>query len=466
MRHVSTRGAAPPASFAEVLLAGTAPDGGLYLPERLPAWCAADFAALSGLDYAETAARVLAPFTAGTFDLDDLRAMAREAYAGFDHAAVAPLVQIGPDEFLLELFHGPTLAFKDFALQLLGRMFERQLQRTGRRITVVGATSGDTGSAAIHALAGRRNIAVVILHPHGRVSEVQRRQMTTVDAPNVLNIAVRGTFDDCQRLVKALFVDVRLRAELDLAAVNSINWARIAAQSVYYVFAALRLGGLARPLLFSVPTGNFGDVYAGHVARRTGLPMRGLVIATNENDILARFLETGRYEPTAVRPTITPAMDIQVASNFERLLFELFDGDGAAVARRLRELGECGHFSVPPSVLARARELFRAGRADQEETRRTIAAVHRESGVVIDPHTAVAVAVGRRLRGAGEGPLVHLATAHPAKFPETVRGVLGIEPELPPAWADLFARREHMLVLDADLAAIAAAVRQHAERAA
>ncbi|GBD41564.1 Threonine synthase [bacterium HR39] len=344
-------------------------------------------------------------------------------------------------------------------------MFERALSESGRRITVVGATSGDTGSAAIHALAGRRNIAVVILHPHGRVSEVQRRQMTTVTAPNVLNVAVRGTFDDCQRLVKQLFADARLREELGLAAVNSINWARIAAQSVYYAFAAVRLGGLARPVLFSVPTGNFGDVYAGHVARRMGLPLRGLVVATNENDILARFLETGRYEPAGVRPTITPAMDIQVASNFERLLFELFDGDGAAVAAAFRELAERGGFSVPAFVLARARALFRAGRADQEETRRTIAAVHREAGVVIDPHTAVAVAVGRRLRGAGEGPLVHLATAHPAKFPDTVREVLGIRPALPPAWRDLFEREERCMVLDPDPAAIAAAVREHAERA-
>ncbi len=462
IRYVSTRGGDGPHGFETVLLTGTARDGGLFVPDRLPAWAPADFAALAGLDYAETAARMIAPFVADTFDAEELRALCREAYAGFDHAAVAPLVQLDADTFLLELFHGPTLAFKDFALQLLGRMFERVLERREGRLAVVGATSGDTGAAAIHALAGRRRITVAILHPHGRVSPVQRRQMTTVEAPNVLNIAVRGSFDDCQRLVKALFADRALADELHLAAVNSINWARIVAQTVYYAWAAVRLGAPARPPLFAVPTGNFGDVYAGHVARRMGLPVRTLVIATNENDILARFLATGHYRPRRPVATDSPAMDIQVASNFERLLFELADGDGARVAGWMAELAERGAFRVPPAVLARARALFRADRADREETRTTIAHIFRESGVMVDPHTAVGIAVGRRLRAAGEGPLVCLATAHPAKFPDAVAAALGERPVLPPAWRDLVRREERFLVLDPDLEAVRAAVRRHA----
>ncbi len=460
--YVSTRGGEPPRRFQEVLLAGTAADGGLYVPGAWPRWSEAEFAALAGLDYAETAARVIFPFLADSFTLEELRALCREAYAGFNHAAVAPLVQLDADTFLLELFHGPTLAFKDFALQLLGRLFERALARHDHKLAIVGATSGDTGSAAIHALAGRARITVAILHPHGRVSPIQRRQMTTVAAPNVLNIAIRGSFDDCQRLVKALFADAALRAELPLAAVNSINWARIVAQAAYYVWAAVRLGALARPAVFAVPTGNFGDVYAGHVARRMGLPLRTLVVATNENDILARFFATGTYRPARVVATDTPSMDIQLASNFERLLFELADGDGARVRGWMQALAEEGAFEVPAAVRARACALFRAGRADRAETRATIARVHRESGVVVDPHTAVGIAVGRRLRLAGEGPLVCLATAHPAKFPEVVEAVLGQRPQLPPAWADLAQREERFLVLDADLAAVREAVRRHA----
>ena len=458
--HVSTRGGAGRRGFEEVLLAGLAEDGGLFLPEDWPRFPREALAALSGLSYPETATRLLRPFVEDCFDEAELAELCARAYAGFAHAATAPLVQIAPDDWLLELFHGPTLAFKDFALQLLGLMFERVLARRGRSITIVGATSGDTGSAAIHAVAGRANMRIVVLHPHERVSAVQRRQMTTVDADNVFNIAVRGTFDDCQALVKAMFADAAFRREQDLAAVNSINWARILAQAVYYVHAALRLGGLERPPVFAVPTGNFGDVYAGYVARRIGLPVRRLIVATNRNDILARFFETGVYRLGEVVPTVTPSMDIQVASNFERLLFDLEDGDGARVRRALENFAKTGELAVEPERMARLGELFRAGRASEEETRAAIRRVFEESGQVIDPHTAVGVEVGRRLRRPGEGPLVCLATAHPAKFPETVTEATGRRPTLPPHLADLVTREERFVVLDADLAAVQEFVRR------
>ncbi len=458
--HVSTRGGAGRRGFEEVLLAGLAEDGGLFLPEDWPRFPREALAALSGLSYPETANRLLRPFVEDCFDEAELAELCARAYAGFAHAATAPLVQIAPDDWLLELFHGPTLAFKDFALQLLGLMFERVLARRGRSITIVGATSGDTGSAAIHAVAGRANMRIVVLHPHERVSAVQRRQMTTVGADNVFNIAVRGTFDDCQALVKAMFADAAFRREQDLAAVNSINWARILAQAVYYVHAALRLGGLERPPVFAVPTGNFGDVYAGYVARRIGLPVRRLIVATNRNDILARFFETGIYRLGEVVPTVTPSMDIQVASNFERLLFDLEDGDGARVRRALENFTKTGELAVEPGRMARLGELFRAGRASEEETRAAIRRVFEESGQVIDPHTAVGVEVGRRLRRPGEGPLVCLATAHPAKFPETVTEATGRRPTLPPHLADLVTREERFVVLDADLAAVQEFVRR------
>ncbi|HFA60060.1 MAG TPA: threonine synthase [Rhodospirillales bacterium] len=460
MAHVSTRGGAGRRGFEEVLLAGLAEDGGLFLPEQWPRFSREALAELNGLSYPETATRLLRPFVEDCFDEAELAELCARAYAGFAHAATAPLVQIAPDDWLLELFHGPTLAFKDFALQLLGLMFERVLARRGRSITIVGATSGDTGSAAIHAVAGRANMRIVVLHPHERVSAVQRRQMTTVDADNVFNIAVRGTFDDCQALVKAMFADAAFRREQDLAAVNSINWARILAQTVYYVHAALRLGGLERPPVFAVPTGNFGDVYAGYVARRIGLPVRRLIVATNRNDILARFFETGVYRLGEVVPTVTPSMDIQVASNFERLLFDLEDGDGARVRRALENFAKTGELAVEPERMARLGELFRAGRATEEETRAAIRRVFEESGQVVDPHTAVGVEVGRRLRRPGEGPLVCLATAHPAKFPETVTEATGRRPTLPPHLADLMTREERFVVLDADLAAVQEFVRR------
>ena len=459
--YVSTRGAAGRRSFEEALLAGLAEDGGLFLPERWPWLAAADLAALDGASYAATAAAVLAPFTSGCFTAAELRAMCEEAYAGFAHPAVAPLRQLDRSLWLLELFHGPTLAFKDFALQLLARMFERVLERRGGTLTILGATSGDTGSAAIRAVAGRARMRIVILHPHGRISPVQRRQMTTVDAPNVANLAIEGTFDDCQDLVKALFADPAFRAEQSLAAINSINWARIAAQAAYYVYAALRLGGLARPVGFCVPTGNFGDVYAGHVARHLGLPLDRLILATNENDILARFLATGTYAAGAVRATSSPSMDIQVASNFERLLFELLDGDGRALAELMARFARERRLVLDADRLARARALLEGGAAEEGLVAATIAGWYRASSgdVLLDPHTAVGVAVAERLRGERTAPLVVLATAHPAKFPDAVEAASGVRPRLPAHLADLESRPERLVVLPADVAAVRAHIR-------
>lgn len=459
MRYISTRGGAGRRSFEEVLLAGLAEDGGLFVPESWPQVRPEVWAELAHCDYPQTAARILEPFIGDTFSAEELHAICREAYRGFTHAATAPLVQLAPDDWLLELFHGPTLAFKDFALQVLGRMFEIVLKRRGHALTIIGATSGDTGSAAIHAIAGRERMAIIILHPHERISPVQRRQMTTVDAANVLNLAVRGTFDDCQALIKALFADEALRNELQLAAINSINWARIVAQAAYYVYAGLRLGGSSRPPTFAVPTGNFGDVYAGHVARRIGLPVRRLVVATNRNDILARFFATGVYERGEVLPTRSPSMDIQVASNFERLLFELEDQDGARVRAQMAQFAETGRLVVEPWRHARCHAGFAASRADEDTVLQTIREVYAATGMIIDPHTAVGVAVGRQLRRAGEGPLICLATAHPAKFPDAVREAIGILPPTPPQLRDLDARPERFEVVPRDREVIAARIR-------
>ncbi len=459
--YVSTRGRAGRRSFEEVLLAGLAEDGGLFVPETWPQLPAERLWALRRADYPTTTAAVLAPFAAGCFEEAELAALAREAYAGFAHPATAPLRQLDPGFWLLELFHGPTLAFKDFALQLLARLFERVLARTGRTLTIVGATSGDTGSAAIAAIAGRAGMRIVVLHPKDRVSPVQRRQMTTVEAPNVANLAIEGTFDDCQDIVKALFADPGFRAEQRLAAINSINWARIAAQAAYYVYAALRLGAPERPVAFCVPTGNFGDVYAGHVARRTGLPVAGLIVATNRNDILARFLETGTYAAGPVVPTSSPSMDIQVASNFERLLFELLDGDGAAVAELMARFARERRFTLDAPRLLRARALFAGGAADEAATFERIAWWYRATGgtVLLDPHTAVGAAVAERLRAAIPSPLVLLATAHPAKFPEAVERACGVHPALPTSMSDLFERPERYTTLPADPAAVKAFIR-------
>ncbi len=463
IRYRSTRGGERGVGFAEVLLSGLARDGGLYVPERWPRWSRQELRGLEGCDYAATAAALLAPFTAGCFARDELSALCREAYRGFAHPAVAPLVQIGPDEWLLELFHGPTLAFKDFALQLLGRLFDRLLARRDLGVTVIGATSGDTGSAALHALAGLPRIRAVILHPHERISPLQRRQMTTLTASNVTNIAIRGTFDDCQALVKAMFRDQPFRARHRLAAVNSINWARIAAQIPYYVYAALRLGAPRRPIAFVVPTGNFGNIYAAYAAARIGLPLAGLVLATNDNDILARFFASGRYERGSVRPTLSPSMDIQVASNFERLLFDLMGRDGRRVARLMEGFATTGRIAVPERVLARARAHFRSGRASEQRTLDAIRRLYEESGVIVDPHTAVGLAVARELDGELPRPLVHVATAHPAKFEEAILRAIGRSPEKPTALVRLERLEERFLVLDNDLEAVKRAVAEAAE---
>ena len=453
--YVSTRGRAGKRSFEEVLLAGLAEDGGLFVPES---WPTLDLTRLGGLSYAETTAAVLAPFVEGCFEEAELLDLVRDAYAGFSHPAVTPLRHIDHDEWVMELFHGPTLAFKDLALQILGRMFERVLQRRGEHITIVGATSGDTGSAAIQGCADRDNMRICILHPLGRVTEVQRRQMTTVSAGNVRNLAVRGTFDDCQALVKAMFNDGAYRSEMRLAAVNSINWARLAAQAAYYVYAGLRL---AQPLTFSVPTGNFGDVYAGYIAHRMGLPVRRLVVATNRNDILARFFSTGRYASDAVHPTMSPSMDIQVASNFERLLFEMMGRDGAEVARTMESFADDGFFELAPDRLASVAGLLVSDRVDEAETRAMIEAMMRNWSYVVDPHTAVGVAAGRRQRVEGS-PLVTLATAHPAKFPRAMEDAAGIRVALPEPMSDLMEKTERFCEVENDLEAVKSAIRDWA----
>ncbi len=462
MRYVSTRGRAPVLDFEGVLLAGLASDGGLYVPERWPSLTRDELAAFRGRDYADVAHAIISRFTGETIEPPALRSIVDDAYAGFGHTAVAPLAQLGPNHWLLELFHGPTLAFKDIALQVLGRLYDHFLERHDTRITIVGATSGDTGSAAIEAIRGRERASIFILHPAGRVSEVQRRQMTTADAGNVHNIAIDGTFDDCQAMLKTMFNDRAFRDELRLSGVNSINWARIVPQVVYYVTSALALGGPGVPVSFSVPSGNFGDVFAGFVAQRMGLPVERLVVASNENDILTRALTTGDHQLTEVTPTLSPSMDIQVSSNFERLLFEMHDRDAECTAALMGQLAEHRAFRIGDEAAASVRSLFHAGRCTQRETLETMAAVHRDTGIVVDPHTAVGVAVAQRLRGARETPMVTLATAHPAKFPDAVERAIGIRPALPGPLADLHEREERCTMLPNDLPAVMDHIRAHA----
>ncbi|MCB2093909.1 MAG: threonine synthase [Rhodobacteraceae bacterium] len=462
MRYVSTRGRAPALSFGEAMLTGLARDGGLYVPETVPALEARDIAALAGLSYESAAFRVMRPFVSGSFSDEELRAAIASAYAGFDHAARAPLVQLGANHFLAELFHGPTLAFKDFAMQLIGQLFQIALARDGRRVTIVGATSGDTGSAAIEAFRGLENVDVFILFPHGRVSEVQRRQMTTPGEANVHALAVDGDFDDCQNRLKDMFNDFAFRDAVGLAGVNSINWARVLAQVVYYFTSAVSLGAPHRPVRFTVPTGNFGDVFAGYIARRMGLPIDRLVIATNQNDILHRCLTTGRYQMEGVVASISPSMDIQISSNFERALFEAYGRDGAAVAQVMAELKASGGFAVSQGALQFLREIFVSGRASEAETAAAIAGQLAASGDLLCPHSAVAVKVaGAHL---GDVPMITLATAHPAKFPEAVEAACGIRPQLPPRMADLFERPERVTRVANDLAALQAAIHERRHR--
>ncbi|MEZ5912778.1 MAG: threonine synthase [Paracoccaceae bacterium] len=462
MRYISTRGQAPELSFEEAMLSGLARDGGLYVPESVPVLLHDEIAALAGLSYEEVAFRVMRPFIGDTFTDAEFRGLIDKAYAGFDHAARAPLVQLAPNHFLLELFHGPTLAFKDFAMQLIGQLFQASLARSGRRITIVGATSGDTGSAAIEAFRGLDNVDVIILFPHGRVSEVQRRQMTTPAEANVHALAVDGDFDDCQARLKDMFNDFAFRDAVGLAGVNSINWARVLAQVVYYFTSAVALGAPHREVMFTVPTGNFGDIFAGSIANAMGLPIRKLVIATNQNDILHRCLTTGRYQMEGVRPSISPSMDIQISSNFERALFGAYDRDGAAVAALMEEMKATGGFSVRQDALSWLRTTYASGRVSEDETRATIRAERLASGELLCPHSAVGVKVAQD--HLEEVPMITLATAHPAKFPDAVEKATGLRPALPPRMADLFDRPERVARVPNDLAALQALIRERTQR--
>ncbi|MGX5735544.1 threonine synthase [Bosea thiooxidans] len=463
MLHVSTRGEAPALSFSDALLTGLARDGGLYLPQSWPKLAATEVAGFAGKPYTAVAERVLGLLSDGDIEGGALSGMIGQAYAGFRHPAVCPLTQIGDNLFVLELFHGPTLAFKDVAMQLLGRLMDHVLGLRGQRATIVGATSGDTGGAAIDAFKGLKSVDVFILYPQGRVSDVQRRQMTTVDAPNVHAIAVEGTFDDCQNLVKAMFNHHAFRDEIGLSGVNSINWARIAAQVVYYFTSAVSLGGPGRKVSFTVPTGNFGDILAGWVAKQMGLPVERLVVATNSNDILARTLETGVYEMRGVAATTSPSMDIQISSNFERLLFEAHGRDGAAVRRLMQSLTQSGRFEIGPEPLARIRGEFDATAQSEDEVAAEIRKSWTEAGYLLDPHTAIGVGAARQaLKRDPATPMIVLGTAHPAKFPAAVKAASGVEPVLPAHLADLMERRERRTLLPNDLGKVEAFVREHA----
>ena len=461
MRYISTRGTAPTLDFAEVTLAGLASDGGLYVPEHWPQLTSAEIAAMRGLPYAELAARVMQPFVGECLTPDRLRELCEQAYGRFAHCAVTPLKQLDESQWLLELFHGPTLAFKDVALQLLGLLFEEFLARDGSRLTIVGATSGDTGSAAIDAVAGRDNVEIFMLHPSGRVSDVQRRQMTTVLAPNVHNIAIDGSFDDAQAMVKRIFADGEVTGRHRIGAVNSINWARLMAQVVYYFAAALQLGAPDRKTAFSVPTGNFGDVFAGHVAARMGLPVERLVVATNVNDILHRALSDGDYSAGDVTPTAAPSMDIQVSSNFERLLFDVGGRDGVAMAEQMRGFEGSRAMLLTQAQRAGA-DLFTSARADADDMARAMRWACEGAGEVIDPHTAIGLHAARQQDLAPGVPMVTLATAHPAKFRDAVERATGTRPPLPTRVGDLFAREERFVELPGDYDAVKAHILENA----
>ena len=461
MRYQSTRGQAPELGFDDVLLTGLARDGGLYLPLSWPQRSADEWRALRGLDYAALATEVAAPFAAGSEIESDLAAIMRDAYAPFRHPAVAPMVQLAPNTWMMELFHGPTSAFKDYALQVVGHLFDRVLSARGDRLTIVGATSGDTGSAAIAACAGREAVDIIILHPKGRVSEVQRRQMTTVDATNVHNIAIEGTFDDCQALVKAMFNDEPFRDELQLSAVNSINWARIMMQTVYFVAASLALGGPDRPVAFAVPTGNFGNVFAGYCAARMGLPVVNFLVGSNRNDILTRFFETGAMTVHGVESSLSPAMDIQVSSNFERLLFEVHGRDGETIKRLMDGLAQSGSYTVEDEPRAAIASQFIGSRLDDDGTKQVIRDTFELTGQLIDPHTAIGVHAAQSASLDPDIPRIVLATAHPAKFPAAVKDATGIRPTPPPAMDGLYDRQERVTDLPNNLVRVQEFVRAH-----
>jgi len=451
MRYISTRGQAPSLSFEDVLLTGLASDGGLYVPETLPQFSHEEIASWSKLNYADLAHKILLPFVEADVSSSELKVMVDETYAGFNHKAVAPLVQLDKNEWVLELFHGPTLAFKDFALQLLGRLMDNALIKRDKHLVIMGATSGDTGSAAIEGCKHSRRVKMFILHPHERVSEVQRRQMTTLIGDNIHNIAVRGNFDDCQQMVKQSFADQSFLNGGQLGAVNSINWARIMAQIVYYFYAAVALGGPHRKVSFSVPTGNFGDIYAGYLAQKMGLPIAQLVVATNENDILHRCISANQYQKHGLVQTLSPSMDIMVSSNFERLLFDLYDRDGAALSQLLEDLNNGTADSLEPQRWEKARELFSSHRVDDDTTCDVISQVAQGHNYLLDPHSAIGVEAGRVCNQHPHVPMVTLATAHPVKFPEAVIKAGQPTPQLPNHLADLLERKERCEVLNNDL---------------
>ncbi len=453
MQYISTRGQAPAIGFNDALLAGLASDGGLYVPKTMPHWSAEEFAACFSQPFHMVAAKVLNSFTGGDIPQEVIAQICLNAQNRFAHAATTPLVQIAPDEFVLELFHGPTLAFKDVAMQIIGQLMAHVLQQRGRRASVIAATSGDTGSAAIEAFAGLPNVDVFILYPHNRVSDVQRRQMTTNPHANVRTLAVDGTFDDCQAIVKILFNNHTFRDEVGLTGVNSINWARIMSQVVYYITAGVALGAPARSISYIVPTGNFGDIYAGFVAKQMGLPIDQLVVATNQNDILARCLATGDYTPTVVVPTSSPSMDIQISSNFERLLFAAYDGDATPVRTAMHNLAQSGSFTVAPEALAYMRRFMQAYAASEAEVSTKIRETLAQCGTLIDPHTAVGLVAADKT-GALTSPRVTLATAHPAKFPDAVERATGVRPSLPQRLGNLFEREERFEVLPGDYNAV------------
>jgi len=458
MRYISTRGKAPSLSFEEAMLSGLARDGGLYVPETIPQMSADDIRALQGLSYEEIAFRVMRPYVGDGFTDEVFADLIAKAYSGFGHNARAPMVQLAPNHYLLELFHGPTLAFKDFAMQLIGQLFQEALERRGERVTIVGATSGDTGSAAIEAFKGLDNVDVFILYPHGRVSEVQRRQMTTPQESNVHALALDGDFDDCQARLKDMFNDFEFRDGVRLAGVNSINWARVLAQVVYYFSSAVSLGAPDRKVSFTVPTGNFGDIFAGYIAKKMGLPIDRLVVATNQNDILHRCLSTGTYQKDGVSPSISPSMDIQVSSNFERALFDAYDRDGTAVSQLMDELKD-GGFNVSQGALEALREHFDSGRVSEDETLAMITEANATMGELLCPHSAIGVKVAEDMRDPSV-PMITLATAHPAKFPDAVEKASDIRPPLPNRMADLYERSERVTQVPNDLNALESLIQE------
>ena len=449
-QYISTRGEAPELTFCDVMLTGLARDGGLYVPQAWPQLPPEAIAGFFGRPYWEVAVDVIRPFVGGEISDADLGAMANDAYATFRHPAVVPLRQIGPHQFVLELFHGPTLAFKDVAMQLISRLMDHVLEQRAQRTTIVVATSGDTGGAAVDAFAGLANVDLIVLFPHGRISDVQRRMMTTSTAANIHALAIEGTFDDCQAIVKGMFNHHSFRDAISLSGVNSINWARIVAQVVYYFTSAVALGAPARAVDFTVPTGNFGDIFAGFVAKRMGLPVRFLRIAANINDILPRTLKTGIHEVREVHATASPSMDIQVSSNFERLLFDAGRRDAAIVRRLMTQLKQSNRFVLPDAMLAAIREEFDAGRADETETAAAIRAAWREAGDLVDPHTAVALAVADRDTSDSRIPNIVLSTAHAAKFPDAVEAACGVRPQLPVWLEGLMTKGEQVRIMKND----------------